>query len=70
MSIWFWIILVVGIIWILFNIFLNSGGQAKFKSDLPVTEQSKKKKKVIKLCFLSLCLISLVMSIALIISLL
>ena len=53
-------------------IFLNSGGNAKFKSDLPegIKVKSKRKRVVMVACSLILCVISLVLLIALLISLL
>lgn len=66
------LILVAGVLFILYQIFLNSGGNVKFKSDLPesVKANSKQKRKVIIACFLILSVISLVLLIALLISLL
>lgn len=62
-----WFILIVGIGWILFNIFLNSGGQAKFKSDLP--KQGKPKRKVgLIICFSILSVLTLVLLIVALIS--
>jgi len=66
---WFWLVLIAGVGWILFNIFLNSGGQAKFKSDLPKTEKSKKKVGYI-ICFSILSVLTLVLLIVAMISLL
>ena len=66
------IILIAGIGFILYQIFLNSGGNAKFKSDLPegIKVKSKRKRVVMVACSLILCVISLVLLIALLISLL
>ena len=66
------IILIAGIGFILYQIFLNSGGSAKFKSDLPegIKVKSKRKRVVMVACSLILCVISLVLLIALLISLL
>lgn len=59
------LILIAGVGYIVFNIFLSSGGQAKFKSDLPKTEQAIFKRKwVILTCFSILCLLILVLLIA------
>lgn len=61
------LILIGGLGYIVFQLLLSSGGRTKFKSDLPKTEVVKAKKKVGTLiCFLSLCLIILVLLIALI----
>lgn len=57
---WLYILVVIGgIIYLIYQIFFNSGGKAKFKSDLPKTEQSSKKKVGIWICFSILLLISL-----------
>lgn len=66
------IILIAGIGFILYQIFFNSGGNAKFKSDLPesVKVKSKRKRVVIVACSLILSVISLVLLIALLTSLL
>lgn len=54
------IVLVAGVLYLLFNIFVNSGGKAKFKSDLPPTEQVKKRGKVKCYILMSLaCLVGL-----------
>lgn len=61
------LILIGGLGYIVFQLFLSSGGKTKFKSDLPKTDVVKAKKKVGTLiCFLILCLIILVLLIALI----
>lgn len=62
-----WIVLIAGIGWILFNIFLNSGGQAKFKSDLPMLEKPKRKVGLI-ICFSILSVLTLVLLIVALIS--
>lgn len=55
-----WLIVIGGIVFILFQIFLSSGGKTKFKSDLPKTDVVKKKKKVgIIVCFSILSVLSL-----------
>lgn len=63
----FWLVLIGGIGFILYNIFLNSGGQAKFKSDLPKTEISTKKVGLI-VCFSILSVLTLVLLILSLIS--
>ena len=61
------LILIGGLGYILFQLFLSSGGKTKFKSDLPKTDVVKAKKKVGTLiCFSILCLIILALLIALI----
>lgn len=55
-----WLVLIGGIGFILYNIFLNSGGQAKFKSDLPKTEKPKKKVGIV-VCFSILSVLTLVL---------
>lgn len=53
-----WLVLIVGVLFLLFQIFVNTGGKAKFKSDLQPTEQTKKRGKI--KCFLILSGICLV----------
>ena len=52
-----WIIVIVGLGVLLFNIFFFQGSTPKFKSDLPKTDTMKKRGKV--KCFIILSLICL-----------
>ena len=64
-----WLVVIVGFLYVLFQIFLSSGGKTKFKSDLPKTDILTNKKKMgVKICLLSLCAISLVMLVVAMIS--
>lgn len=55
-----WLILIGGLVFIIFQIFLSSGGKTKFKSDLPKTDTVIKKKKVgLIVCFSILSVLSL-----------
>lgn len=55
-----WLIVIGGIVFILFQVFLSSGGKTKFKSDLPKTDTVIKKKKVgLIVCFSILSVLSL-----------
>ena len=60
---WFYFLVIIGGLgYILFQIFLSSGGRTKFKSDLPKTDTVKVKRKWgIIICFSILCLITLVL---------
>lgn len=53
-----WLIVIVGIGVLLFNIFFFQGSTPKFKSDLPKTDTMKKRGKV--KCFIILSLVCLV----------
>lgn len=35
MNLFYWLVLLSGIVFLLFKIFVSTGGKAKFKSDLP-----------------------------------
>lgn len=63
---WFYVLILIGGIgYILFNIFLSSGGRSKFKSDLPKTDTVKVKRKWgLIICFSILCLLTLALLIA------
>lgn len=63
-----WLIVVAGVLFILYNLFFNSGGNAKYKSDLPQSKEHAKKKKGIIICFSILSGISLVLLIVAMIS--
>lgn len=64
-----WLIVIAGVGFVLFQIFLSSGGRTKFKSDLPKTETSKKKKKVVILvCSSILSVLSLALLVLALIS--
>lgn len=68
----YWIIVGVGVLFVLFQIFFGGGQVAKFKSDLPAggTEGSAKRKPrkvVVGLCLI-LSVVSLVMLVASLIS--
>lgn len=64
-----WLILIGGIVFILFQIFLSSGGKTKFKSDLPKTDRVIRKKKVgLILCFSILSVVALALLIPVLIS--
>lgn len=66
-----WLLLIFGVLFIIFQIFLSSGGKSKFKSDLPKTDVLIKKKKVgFVVCFSILCVLSLGLLIVVLISLL
>ena len=66
-----WLILIGGIVFILFQIFLSSGGKTKFKSDLPKTDTVIRKKKVgLIICFSILSVVALALLILVLISLL
>lgn len=55
-----WLVVIGGIIFILFQVFLSSGGKTKFKSDLPKTDTVVKKKKVgLIICFSILSVLAL-----------
>lgn len=59
------LVLVGGIGYILFQLFLSSGGRTKFKSDLPKTDKVLVKRRWgIIICFSILCLIILALLIA------
>lgn len=64
----FWLVLVAGLIFILYNIFFNSGGTAKFKSDLPKEKNNIKKKKGLLICSSILFAVSLALLIVALIS--
>lgn len=65
----YWLIVIVGLGFILYNIFFSSGGKTKFKSDLPKSETQVVKKKVgVIVCFSLLSVISLVLLIVALIS--
>jgi len=55
-----WLVLIGGLVFILFQIFLSSGGKTKFKSDLPKTDTVIKRKKVgLIVCFSILSVLAL-----------
>lgn len=55
-----WLVVIGGLVFILFQIFLSSGGKTKFKSDLPKTDTVVKKKKVgLIICFSILSVLAL-----------
>lgn len=55
-----WLIVIAGLGFILFQVFLSSGGKTKFKSDLPKTDTVIKRKKVgLIVCFSILSVLSL-----------
>lgn len=64
----YWLIVIAGVIFLLVQIFLSTGGKAKFKSDLPKTKELTKKRKVVIVCSSILCVISLVLLIVALIS--
>lgn len=65
------LVVVVGVLWLLYNIFVNTGGSPKFKSDLPSTDQTKKRGKfkwfiiLSLICLAALCLLLIVLSLIL-----
>lgn len=68
----FWVILVGGILFVLYNVFFGGNTTSKFKSDLPTSDKgflakAKKRKGVFVLCLI-LCGISLVLLILSLIS--
>lgn len=70
---WLYIlVLVAGVVFILYQLFFNAGGNAKFKSDLPASDKVtvRRKRMVLIACFSILCVIFLGLLIALLISLL
>ena len=66
-----WLVVIAGVIFVLFQIFLSSGGRTKFKSDLPKTDIVVRKKKVgIIICFSILSVLALALLTVVFISLL
>ncbi len=64
-----WLIVIGGLVFILFQIFLSSGGKTKFKSDLPKTDIVVKRKKVgLIICFSILSVLALALLIVVLIS--
>ena len=62
------LLIVSGAAFILWQLFFSSGGKAKFKSDLPVTKEAVKKKKVVVACSLILSVLTLVLLVLTVIS--
>lgn len=68
----YWIIVILGVLFVLFQIFFGGSSVAKFKSDLPAsgtdgTTKPKKRKGVLALCLI-LSVVSLGMLVASLIS--
>lgn len=55
------IVLLCGLGFLAFQIFVNTGGKAKFKSDLPKTETVKKRGKIKCYTILSLTLLAVLL---------
>lgn len=71
MKLLYFLIIIGGFGYILFQLFLSSGGRTKFKSDLPKTDVVKVKRKWgILICFSILSLVTLALLIVALISLL
>lgn len=54
-----WLVVIAGVLFVLYNIFFNTGGNAKYKSDLPKTPENAKKRKGVIICFSILSVLSL-----------
>lgn len=60
MTLFYVLFVIAGVIFLAFQLFVNQGGKAKFKSDLPKTEEVKKGERVKRSIILCLgCLAAL-----------